>query len=191
MSLWFSGFMSVDALSAKATEPAARANPTAWHQASAFSEMLLLAVWLGSMIFFSFAVAPSAFAVFPGQRELAGRIVTATIGKVETLGLILGPLLLVIQLATRQVRQSSRRSETIRFILILVMIAAAALSKFWVGARLVALRVSMGVIDNVPASDPQRVEFNHLHQYSVALMGAAMLAGLVVLFLTVRSWLKR
>ena len=183
--------MSVNALNAKATEPAARANPTAWHQAIAFTETLLLAVWLGSMIFFSFAVAPSAFAVFPGERELAGRIVTATIGKVETLGLVVGPLLLIIWSMTRRARLSNRRSDTIRFILISLMIAAAALSKFWVGARLVALRVSMGVIDNVPASDPQRVEFNHLHQYSVALMGAAMIAGLVVLFLTVRSWLKR
>jgi hypothetical protein len=174
-----------------ALEPAAGANLTVWQQAIAFSEALLLAVWLGSMIFFSFAVAPSAFAVLPGQRELAGRIVTSTIGKVEMLGLIIGPLLLIIQVVTRRVRRSSRRSETARFILISVMILAAALSKFWVGARLVALRVSMGVIDNVPASDPQRVEFNHLHQYSVALMGAAMIAGIVVLFLTVRSWLKR
>src|SRR5262245_50290793 len=30
-------------------------------QVLAFTETLLLAVWLGSMIFFSFAVAPSAF----------------------------------------------------------------------------------------------------------------------------------
>jgi len=51
-------------------------------QISAFVEVLLLGVWLGSMIFFSFAVAPSAFAVLP-TREMAGVMVTSTIGKIE------------------------------------------------------------------------------------------------------------
>jgi len=157
----------------------------------AFTEMLLLSVWLGSMIFFSFAVAPSAFAVLP-SRELAGRMVTSTIGKVEMLGLVIGPLLILTQVASWRGGDSSNTINILKTLLILVMIAAAALSHFWISPAMVSLRASMGVpIDEVPLNDPARLWFNNLHQYSVALMATAMIAGLVVLFLTVRSLRSR
>jgi hypothetical protein len=160
-------------------------------QIAAFAEVLLLGVWIGSMIFFSFAVAPSAFAVLP-TRELAGVMVTSTIGKLELLGLVIGPLLILIQAASWRARHTSTLCKSLRVILVLVMIAAAALSRFWISPQMVSLRAGMGGhIDDVPLGDPLRMQFNDLHQYSVALMGTAMIAGLVVLYLTVRSWLKR
>jgi len=73
-----------------------------------------------------------------------------------------------------------------------VMIAAAALSHFWITPTMVSLRGAMGGhIDDVPMSDPLRMRFNDLHQYSVALMGTAMIAGFFLLLLTVRSWTRR
>jgi Domain of unknown function (DUF4149) len=183
--------MSVNVAKSETAKPALGATSGAGQQAIAFTEALLLAVWIGSMIFFSFAVAPSAFAALP-SRELAGALVTSVIGKVEILGLIIGPLLLLIQMAAWRPRSASAKTRTLRAILLLMMIAAAAASRFWVSAKLVSLRQAMGgVIDDVAASDPLRIQFNALHGYSVGLMGAAMLAGFVVLFLTVRSWLKR
>jgi hypothetical protein len=155
-------------------------------QLLAFVEILLLSLWLGSMIFFSFAVAPSAFAVLP-TRELAGAVVTSTISKVELMGLVIGPLLVLTRMA-----RSRAAGKLLYLILLLVMIAAAGLSRFWISPQMVSLRQVMGGhIDDVPATDPLRIHFNDLHQYSVVLMSAAMLAGLVVLFLTVRSWIKR
>lgn len=160
-------------------------------QIAAFAEVLSLGIWIGSMIFFSFAVAPGAFAVLP-TRELAGAMVTITIGKIELLGLMIGPLLILIQAAGWRARYSSKLNNGLRVILILVMIACAALSRFGISPRMVSLRAAMGGhIDDVPAADPLKVQFNDLHQYSVALMGTAMIAGIVVVFLTVRSWLKR
>jgi len=161
------------------------------HQLAAFIEVLLLAVWLGSMMFFSFAVAPSAFAVLP-TRELAGAMVTSTISKVESLGLIIGPLLILLQVAGWRARRVSSMARAIRLVLIGVMTAAAALSRFWISPTMVSLRKSMGgPIDDVPLTDPLRLQFNDLHQYSVAAMSVALFAGLAVLFLTVRSCLKR
>jgi hypothetical protein len=152
-----------------------------------FVEVLLLSVWLGSMIFFSFGVAPSAFAVLP-TRELAGVMVTSTIGKVEVLGLVIGPLLILFQAASWGIRQSSKTTRIVQLLLVVAMIAAAALSRFWISPRMVSLRGEMGGhIDELPLAAPLRVQFNDLHHYSVALMGAAMIAGLLVLFLTVRS----
>jgi hypothetical protein len=183
--------MSVNVAKSETSKPALEATFGAGQQTVAFIEMLLLAVWLGSMIFFSFAVAPSAFAVLP-SREMAGALVTSTIGKVEILGLIIGPLLLLIQLTSWRSRAASAKVTTLRAILLLMMIAAAAASRFWVSAKMVSLRQAMGgVIDDVAATDPLRIEFNAMHGYSVGLMTAALLAGFVVLFLTVRSWLKR
>jgi hypothetical protein len=172
------------------TERASEAGFKAGTHFAAFVEALLLSVWLGSMMFFSFAVAPSAFAVLP-TRELAGAMVTSTIGKIEMLGLIIGPLLILIQLASWRRRHASAFSKSFRLILLFVMICAAALSRFWISTQMVSLRVDMGGhIDDVPLSDPLRVHFNDLHQYSVALMGAAILAGVIVVFLSVRSWSK-
>ncbi|PYT02917.1 MAG: hypothetical protein DMF60_19955 [Acidobacteria bacterium] len=170
-------------------DPAARLGIT--QQIAAFIEVLLLGLWLGSMMFFSFAVAPSAFAVLP-TRELAGMLVTSTISKVGVLGLVIGPLLILIKAGSWNVTHSSKRVRILQLLLIVVMIAAAALSRFWISPALVSLRAAMGGhIDDVPATDPLRIQFNDLHQYSVGLMSAAMISGLLVLFLTVRSWLKR
>lgn len=156
-----------------------------------FFELLLSSVWLGSMIFFSFAVAPSAFAVLP-TRELAGAMVTSTISKVEVLGLVIGPLLILVQAASWRATHSSKLTKSLRVILVLVMIAAAALSRFWISPQMVSLRAAMrGHIDDVSLTDPLRMQFNDLHQYSVSLMGTATVAGLILLFLTVRSWRTR
>lgn len=183
--------MPVSEKTTTAPEQASGASSSTGLQTLVFVEALLLSVWLGSMIFFSFAVAPSAFAVLP-TRELAGAMVTSTIGKVEVLGLVIGPLLLLIQAASVRVRNSSKLNNVLRVLGVFVMIAAAALSRFWISPQMVSLRAAMGGhIDDVPAGDPLRMQFNDLHQYSVSLMGTAMVAGLVVLFLTVRSWRSR
>lgn len=158
---------------------------------AAFIEVLLLGVWLGSMVFFSFAVAPSAFAVLP-TREMAGVMVTSTIGKIEVLGIVSGTLLILVHVASWRSRSSSRVVKVLQTVLILVMIAAAGLSRFWISPVMVSLRAQMGGhIGDVAVTDPMRVHFNDLHQYSVGLMSASMISGLVVLFLTVRSWPKR
>ena len=67
-----------------------------------------------------------------------------------------------------------------------------AASRFWVSAKLHALRAQLnGPIDDLPVTDPLRVEFSALHGVSVSLMGATLLAGVVVILITVRLWLKR
>jgi hypothetical protein len=183
--------MAVSTARTEALKQAPEADYTAGQQVIAFAEALLISAWLGSMIFFSFAVAPSAFAALP-TRELAGKVVTSAISKVEVMGLVIGPLLILIQLSGWRARRMTTAAKSLRLILLCVMVAMAALSRFWVSAKLVSLRLAMGgLIDDVAATHPLRVEFNDLHRFSVWFMGTAMLAGLAVLFLTVRSWLRR
>jgi hypothetical protein len=151
-----------------------------------FAELLLLGVWLGSMMFFSFAVAPSAFAVLP-SRHLAGLLVANTLVKVEVIGLAIGLALLLIQIIKTRTQAANGK---LNFLFLAVMLAATAALYFWVSPAMNSLRVAMGnEIDNVPVTDPLRIQFNDLHQYSVSLMGTAILAGLALLFFTVRGWL--
>ena len=183
--------MAVNLTSSETVKPALGARPGAGEQFVAGAEALLLAVWLGAMIFFGFAVAPTVFGVLP-TRELSGQVVNSLIGKLEWVGLICGPLLLLSQLFLWPKREAEAKSRVVRVVLLVMMTLLVAASRFWVSARLHALRAQIGgPIDDIPVTDALRVEFNALHGVSVSLMGATMLAGLVVLFLTVRLWLKR
>jgi Domain of unknown function (DUF4149) len=183
--------MAVNIKSPESAKLALEASSGASGQFIAFVEALLLTLWLGAMFFFSFAVAPTVFAVLP-TRELAGQVVNSLIGKLELIGLICGPLLLLSQLAAWPKRAPEAKARVLRVILLVLMTLLVAASRFWVSAKMHALRAQIGSpIDDIPVTDPQRVEFNALHGVSVSLMGATMLAGLVVIFLTVRLWRKR
>jgi hypothetical protein len=150
------------------------------------ARLLLLGVWLGAAVFFSFAVAPSAFAVLPA-RELAGAIVTRTIGIVNVGGFVIALLLLATAFARGRGAAATKRAWVVEvFALALVALATAA-GHWVVAARMAALRVAMGrPIDEVAASDPLRLAFNSLHGYSVAAMTTAMLAAVVAFILIAR-----
>jgi hypothetical protein len=147
--------------------------------------LLLVGLWLGSAIFFSFAVAPSAFAVLPA-RELAGAIVTRTIAIVNVGGLLIGLLLLTTVFAGRDtgVMKRARMAEAIALALVVL---ATGIGHWVISARMAALRLSMGrPIDEVAQNDPLRLTFNSLHGYSVAAMSIAILASFVAFILIAR-----
>ena len=166
--------------------------PSAAQTIQAFFEMLLLSIWFGAMVFFSFCVAPSAFSALP-TKQLAALVVTSTLSKVELIGLVCGPLLIASILIRPPHGRKWKSSVTWpRVALLILMTASAALSRFTVTPVMVAIRSSLpDIIDRIPASDPSRMRFDNLHQYSVALMTGALLAGLLTLFLTVHAWMKR
>lgn len=181
--------MAVTVANSETVKPAPGASAS--QQIVAGLEALLLTVWVGAMLFFSFAVAPTVFAVLP-TRELAGQVVNSLIAKVEWIGLVCGPLLLLSQLFVWPKRESEAKARVLRVILLGLMTLLVLGSRFWVSAKLHALRAQLnGPIDDLAVTDPLRVDFNALHGISVSLMGATLLAGIVVIFLSVRLWLKR
>lgn len=142
---------------------------------------LLIALWLGAALFFSFAVAPSAFAVLPG-RELAGMIVNRTLSIVNYAGLIIGLVVLASAFAM------PGREKGVRFWIeqagLFVLTVACAVGQFVIAARLRSLREQMGKpIDEVALDDPLRVAFNDLHGYSVVVLSIAMIAAIIIFFL--------
>jgi hypothetical protein len=153
--------------------------------------MLLLAAWLGSAIYFSAVVAPSAFGVLrsfglQNSGEIAGTIVTRTLSVVNTSGFLLSLILLLTAFALK--RFSSRWSFMLQLLLLTIVALTTAAGEWIIAARMRALRLAMlGQIDQVPLSDPNRIAFAALHGYSVAALSIAMLASLVVILLMLFS----
>lgn len=160
--------------------------------ASLFQDVRLLVVglWLGASLFFSFSLAPSVFAVLREStalyaNHLAGTIVTRNLAVINTSGLIISLALLAGAPLFRS--RTGRRALVTEIIALVVMAVATGAGQWWIAARMLALRAQMGrPIDETAANDPLRVAFNSLHVYSVAALTIAMLAALVAFILIAR-----
>jgi len=64
------------------------------------------------------------------------------------------------------------------------MLLLTLISQFGISSRMAALRVSMGEIDNVYATDPARIRFDALHGWSVRLEVGVLVIGLLALYRT-------
>lgn len=127
--------------------------------------LAILGLWLGAMAFFSFVVAPAAFSALPSQ-QLAGAVVSRTLGVMEIIGIALGVLLILI-LSFSKERGKAALFEMIALVL---MTVSMCVSHFAVSNRLHEMRVQFGEIAKLAPDNPTRVEFDRLHQYSVWLM---------------------
>ena len=152
-----------------------------------FLMLLSLVVWVGGVIFLSFAEAPTAFSVLP-SRHLAGTVVGRSLTILHWMGLISGIVYLASSLAYNQIARGTPQALAARHVLIGLMLVLTAVSQFGITPRMAALRTSFVEIDQVPPDDPGRVEFNKLHQWSERMEGGVLLLGLVVVYLTARPW---
>jgi len=148
--------------------------------------LLLLGLWLGAAIFFSGAVAPSAFKVLrafnlPNATEIAGTIVSRTLVIVNTSGFIISLLLLSSAFVLRKLW--TRSSFIFQVSLLSLVAAATGIGEWIIAAQMRVLRAGFsGPIDQAPATDAGRIAFDALHGYSVTALSVAMLAGLVAFF---------
>ncbi len=143
--------------------------------------LLLLAIWLGAALFF-IGVAQSAFAVLP-SREMAGSVVNRTLSILNYAGLGIGIILVLTSLITRgAVNRFLLWTERVLLVLI---VAACAVGQFVIGLWMQFTRAQMGgrPIDELAADDPLRMQFNNLHEYSVWVLMAGMIAALLAFFL--------
>lgn len=145
--------------------------------------LVLIAIWLGAAVFFSFAVAPAAFSVLSDKRELAGAVVNRTLGVVNISGFIVSLLLLGSSalLASARVNKRMLRLEVA---LLLVIALATSVNQWVIAKRIEALRLAMGrPLAEVAQSDPLRILFDSLHSRSVILLSCGMLAAVGALLL--------
>jgi hypothetical protein len=153
--------------------------------------LLLLGLWLGATLFFSFVVAPGVFAVLRDStalyaNHLAGTIVTRNLAFINTSGFVLSLLLLMSAFVFKG--RTRRRGALLAEVISLAVVACATSVGQWViAAKMLALRAQMGrPIDETAAGDPLRIAFNSLHVYSVAALTIAMAASLFALIFIAR-----
>jgi hypothetical protein len=154
-----------------------------------YLKSIFLSLWLGAALFFSFAVAPAAFIVLrgfalPNGNEIAGSIVTRTLAVINIGGLIFASLALLMTLVLAGRARGVRLA--LQVLSLLTLAGTTAAGQWVVAARMRALRLAMGTIDLVPPNDLRRVAFARLHNYSVSLLSAAMIAALVAIVASTR-----
>lgn len=151
------------------------------------ARLLLIALWLGGAVFFSFIVAPSAFAVLP-TGALAGALVNRTLAALNLSGFIIGLILLASAFVTTA--NVSRRAHTVESIMLGIVALATAVGQWVIAARMETLRRAMAAtgraIETIAHDDPLRAAFDTLHKVSVTTLLTGMLAATVALLLIAR-----
>jgi hypothetical protein len=146
--------------------------------------LAIVSLWLGLMLMFSIGVAPAAFSVLKDQQRKAGDIVNLALGGTEIAGIICGVLLLFLLFVSKEQRGKLFKFEAL---LLASMTLSMLVSKFVVSTKLHAMRAEFGeALQTMAATEPAKMAFNQLHQYSVWLMSFAMLAALVLIVLLIR-----
>jgi hypothetical protein len=148
--------------------------------------LLLLGMWLGAAIFFGAAVAPSLFGVLraaglANADELAGSVVSRLLAFINKGGLEISLFLFVTAFFVNL--KGRRLLLIVEVISVAIMAIMTGISHWVISARMMAIRASLQMpIDQVPMSDPRRLAFDALHQYSVTIMGVAIVAALIAFF---------
>lgn len=152
-----------------------------------FLMLLSLVVWVGGIVFFAFVVAPTVF--HPGilpSRQLAGAVVSRSLGILHWLGITSGVVFLVTSMVLSHVGAGVAAPFATRNLLIYAMIGLTLISVFAISAHMLALRNDMVFIDNVPQDDARRIEFNRMHVWSTRIESTVLILGLAVIYLTAR-----
>jgi uncharacterized membrane protein len=152
-----------------------------------FLMLLSLVVWIGGLIFFAFVLAPTAFSVLPTS-HLAGNVVGRALGKLHWIAIISAIVFLISSLLYSRLTDGAVHVFAARHILLCLMLALTLISQFGIIPRMDALRASLGEVRSVPIDNPERVQFDALHVWSTRVEGAVLLLGLVVVYLTARSF---
>ena len=147
--------------------------------ASRILRIVSLALWVGGLVFFAFAVAPVAFHVLPTTHE-AGTVVAGCLRILHWLGLGCGGTFLLASLAP----PARCTSRVVQITLLCSMMAMTCASQFLILPRMEVDRVAAsGDMETVPPDAPARVDFDRLHILSERVEGAILLCGVLALAL--------
>lgn len=149
--------------------------------------LLSLVIWIGGLIFFAFVMAPTVFA--PGilpTRQLAGNVVNRSLGILHWMAIACGVVFAITSMIDSRVMSGAAEPFAMRNLLIYAMMILTVVSMFGVASKMTVLRGQMGLIDELPAGDARRVEFNRLHVWSTRIEGSVLVLGLALLYLTSR-----
>jgi hypothetical protein len=136
-------------------------------------------------------VAPVTFSVLEAWNPSAGRVLAGDVfgevlARVSVIGYIAGAVMFVV-LTVLRLLGPRPRSYGIRVALIFAMLGLTLYSDRIAAPRIDELQSQVdGPMNQLPATDARRAEFDWLHSLSTTLASAVMLGGLVLV-----SWETR
>jgi hypothetical protein len=148
--------------------------------------ILALVVWLGGMTIAGLVVAPVTFRVLQEWnpsigRVLAGDVFGAVLSRVNLVAYA-AALVMVLTLTLQRLVGPRPRSYGIRVAVIAAMVACTMYSGLVAAPRIDELQAaSAGPVNELPADDMRRLEFDRLHSLSTSLAMATIIGGLVLL----------
>ena len=149
--------------------------------------LLSLVLWIGGLVFF-IVMAPTAFHLLP-TRLLAGTLVGNLLTKLHWIGIVSGVVYLISSMAYSYLTNGTAHVFALRHVLICLMLALTLLSQFGITPRMVTLRAQVSNFDtSATVNDPAREQFDALHHWSERVEGTVLLLGLLVVWLTARSF---
>jgi uncharacterized membrane protein len=155
-----------------------------------FLMLLSLVVWIGGLIFFAFVLAPTAFnipAVLPNT-HLAGNVIGRALGKLHWIAIISGIIFLLSSLLYSRLTDGTAHVFAARHVILCAMLALTLISQFGIMPRMDVLRASLGDVASAPPDNPDRIQFDALHAWSTRVESVVLLLGLVVVYMTARSF---
>ena len=141
--------------------------------------LLSLVVWIGSIVFFSFFVAPAIFKTL--EREEAGKIVGVIFPKYYFISYIAGFIALTILLT------SSRTFFEPKVVLIFVMLCCSVFAGQIISPKARDLKPLIKSEENPDKLKELKFKFDRLHSLSVKLNGTVLFLGLIVLGYTSKN----
>jgi Domain of unknown function (DUF4149) len=142
--------------------------------------LFALAIWVGGLVFFGF-VAAVAFKALPDVHS-AGLVVRGSLIALHHIGMAAGIIYLLFTLALLATQRDTHPVRAAELVLVVVMMVLTGYSEFSVIPRMEADRVALGGdVTKAPADAPALQHFDRLHNVSVRVEGAVLIAGLMLL----------
>jgi hypothetical protein len=112
-------------------------------------------------------------------------VVNRTLKIINLSGFLISLLLFISALVNRHLIKT--RALIVEMISLGTIAVMTGTGHWIIAARLNELRNRMGkTIDELPLTDPARISFNNLHEYSVIALSLAMIAGIIALLVCAR-----
>jgi uncharacterized membrane protein len=151
-----------------------------------YAYVLALVLWLGGMAAAGLIAAPTIFAVLESWnpttgRVLAGDVFGALLARMNTVAYGAAGVMFAVLTAQRLLGPRPR-SYGVRVGVIAAMLAFTMYSGMVAAPRIDELQSAVtGPMNQLPADDPRRIEFDYLHQLSTTLAMATIAGGLILL----------
>jgi hypothetical protein len=104
------------------------------------------------------------------------------------IAIVSGIVFLISSLLYSRLTDGTAHLFAARHVLLCLMLALTLISQFGIIPRMDVLRASLGEVRSVPINNPERVQFDALHVWSTRVEGTVLLLGLLVVYLTARSF---